>query len=159
MKRNSGYAFIAALLALCLVPVGAAFGQNSAWGVDADVDGDGDVTVTDVQQVINGTLGVTEAGREATRLRVRQYVVAAPRACLTSASVVDGDDSATGDDSACCAIRGDVFNFPRADGRLLVRAGTAVVFRLARGRRGRLVSRRVRRAGLAAHCRRPGSPA
>ena len=124
----------AIVMVVCLLFVGTAHAQDgpnlNLWGIDADVDRDGLVSATDVQHVINRALGVDEAD-PAAPIPVRQYVVASPRAALTllppcaEAAEVD-----------CCQSAGAAYNFPRQDGRIVVRQGTVVVFRLGRNIEG-----------------------
>lgn len=100
------------------------------WGIDADVDRDGLVSAADVQHVINRALGVDEAD-PAALIPVRQYVVASPRAALTVLQ-----PCAEAAEVYCCQTAGAAYNFPRQDGRIVVRPGTLVVFRLDRNIEG-----------------------
>jgi len=106
-----------------------------------DVDEDGSVNAIDVQQVINGALGLGETGletpRQAVRLPVRRYVVAAPRGTVAVPSSLPVLDPIAGaldeaPEQACCPIVGAAYNFPRGNGRILVRRGTIVIFLLGR---------------------------
>jgi len=104
--------------------------EGNLWGVDADVDRDGQVSATDVQHVINRALGVDETD-PTVPIQVRQYVVASPRAALTVLR-----PCAEAADCYCCETVGGAYNFPRQDGRIIVRRGTVVVFRLDRNIEG-----------------------
>ncbi len=99
------------------------------WDINVDVDRDGIVGPTDIQQVINGALGIRDSGPDALQLPVRQYVVASPRAALARVRPRDVTDDK-------CATQGAVFNFARPRGRILARQGTMVIFRYDRNTEG-----------------------
>ena len=136
MNRSSKYIASVLFLALCVIPAAPALSQGNEWGIDPDIDGDGSVTILDVQQVVNSTLGVNEAGRDATLLPIRQYVVAAPRASLVMLPPPPEVEPAVGTETPECLTVGAACNFPRRHGRLLVRPNTVVVFRLAKDAEG-----------------------
>jgi len=115
------------LLMCVLLAATAGARQIEPWEIDADVDGDGRVAATDVQHVINRALGVTIEATEAVGLPIWWYVVASPRASLTACSVYSTKYDVT---------VGAAHNFPREDGRLLVRQGSKVDFRLDRNIEG-----------------------
>lgn len=122
-------ALIAASLVLSVtVPLSAQ--PLDPWEVNPDVDNDGLVGPTDIQHVINGALGLTDRGPDAVDRPLRQYVVASPRASLAPLP-----DTAAGTDPPCTTL-GAVSNFPRPNGRLLVRRDTAIAFRYDRNVEG-----------------------
>ena len=108
------------VLALALAP--ALWAQENPFEVNGDVDNDGMVGITDVQQVINGALGLNDRGPDAVDLPLRQYIVASPRASL---ALLPGTDPASEED---CTTVGATTNFPRRNGRLLVRHNTGIRF-------------------------------
>ena len=146
MKLTIG---IAGLL-LCALPAMAgngngnqsdnAYGVNSGsgngaqdgtglWGPCVDLDYDGMVAITDVQQVINMALGRQLGATEQVNQPVRHFFVASPRLALSLApEAADG--------STCCPLIGAAFNFAREDSQILVRAGKRVAFRLDRNLEG-----------------------
>lgn len=121
--KKCGYTLL--LLAL-LVPAAHAQGEP-AYDIVGDVDGDGVVGPTDVQHVINGALGLRDRGPDAVRHLVRQYVVASPRASLAPVPQLQDNEAVDR-----CDVAGAAYNFPRDDGRILVRTGSVVVFRFDR---------------------------
>lgn len=100
------------------------------WEINADVDNDGMIGPTDIQHVINGALGLSDRGADAVDRPLRQYVVASPRASLALLP------NATGITTQPCTIIGAASNFPRPNGRLLVRTDTAIAFRYDRNVEG-----------------------
>jgi len=120
---------MALALALLLAPV--TWAQDSdPWEINADIDNDGVVGPTDIQHVINDALGLNDRGADAVDLPLRQYVVASPRASL---SLLPGG-AANGTEG--CDTVGAASNFPRRNGRLLVRNNTGIVFRYDRNVEG-----------------------
>jgi len=95
------------------------------WGPDVDMDRDGIVGVTDVQQVINTALGVNASEIEEANRPVRRYTVASPRASLAPLPPCPAGVD-------CLRVIGAVYNFPQDDGRLVVRAGSVIAFGLDR---------------------------
>lgn len=131
MFNKFGIATLILALGVCLsIP---AFGQNaSPWDINGDVDGDGIVGTTDIQHVINGALGLGDHGPDAVRSFVRQYIVASPRASLMPVPQLQGSDPETDR----CTVAGAAFNFPRDEGRILIRTGGTVIFRFDRNAEG-----------------------
>ncbi len=117
-------------LIACVALSLTAYAQDlDLWDINVDVDRDGIVGPTDIQQVINGALGIRDSGPDALQLPVRQYVVASPRAALARVRPRDVTDDK-------CATQGAVFNFARPRGRILARQGTMVIFRYDRNTEG-----------------------
>jgi hypothetical protein len=119
---------VSLLMSLVLAPIANAQ-DEPAYGIVGDVDGDGIVGPTDVQHVINGALGLRDRGPDAVRHLVRQYIVASPRAALAPVPQLQTGDNEVADR---CTVAGAAYNFPRDDGRMLVRTGSVVVFRFDR---------------------------
>ncbi len=130
MKISTQYSLIAlALCALVALPVYAQ-GTIGAWDIEGDVDGDGQVGPTDVQHVVNQALGLEDEGPSAVLRHRRQFIVASPRASLALKPGV------TPDTAQACDTIGAVFNFPRRNGRMLVKTDTVIRFRYDRNVEG-----------------------
>ncbi|NIA15984.1 MAG: hypothetical protein GWP08_18120 [Nitrospiraceae bacterium] len=104
------------------------FSNADLWGIDADVDRDGLISATDVQHVINRALGLDDDTGNVQR-RLRQFVVASPRASLSVLPPCANSFD-------CLRSIGATYNFPRDDARMAVRPGTVIVFRLGRDLEG-----------------------
>lgn len=129
MKNSTTWtAGILLLLTLCVAPLAVA--QDDPFAIDGDVDRDGMVGPTDIQHVINGALGLNDQGPEAINRALRQYIVASPRASLAPRP------GTTGSPDERCSVVGAATNFQRDNGRLLVRAGTGILFRYDRNVEG-----------------------
>jgi hypothetical protein len=129
-KQNLYWALcLTAVLTLAIAPATWAQGDNP-FEVNADVDNDGVVGPTDIQRVINDALGLNDRGPDAIDLPLRQYIVASPRASL---SLLPG--SVAGEADTCETV-GAATNFPRRNGRLLVRKNTGIAFRYDRNVEG-----------------------
>ncbi len=119
-------------LALCLLmaaPVLAQQGDGpNLWGLDGDVDSDGQVGATDVQHVINRALGLQTEDPNASIRPMHRYVLASPRVALAPVrnAAVDGAELV----ELPCAVIGATENFARPDGRIMVRLGNQVTFAL-----------------------------
>lgn len=117
-------------LIACVALSLTAYAQDlDLWDINVDVDRDGIVGPTDIQQVINAALGIRDSGPDALRLPVRQYVVASPRAALARVRPRDVTDEK-------CDIHGAASNFARPNGRILARQGTVIIFRYDRNTEG-----------------------
>jgi hypothetical protein len=141
-----------AVIGLCGTALAIEFESDAEiWGVNPDVDQDGQVSATDIQRVINGALGVdlTEENvdpEDAVHLPIRRYVVAEPRVALTVPRInrllmntdVEPDPSVVEipETDLCCKIIGSAYNFPRHDGKMVVRRGTVVYFLLGKNTQG-----------------------
>lgn len=121
--------FAAALVALLALPVYAQ-GMMTPWDMDGDVDGDGMVGPTDVQQVVNQALGLSDEGPAAVNRLRRQFVVASPRASLALKPGI------TAEEAGACDTIGAAYNFPRQNARMLVKTGTTIYFRYDRNVEG-----------------------
>ncbi|MBI4556014.1 MAG: hypothetical protein HY706_00395 [Candidatus Hydrogenedentes bacterium] len=141
----------AAVAVLCCIglfgPVTAIAQDDSLWGNDegvvTDTDQDGSVNATDVQQVINGALGIQRTATDAVKHPFRRYVMAAPRASLAPAKPDAEEPPPVTVGSALieetltqCATIGAAYNFARKHGRMAVRTGARVVFLLGRESEG-----------------------
>jgi hypothetical protein len=124
MKISAQCSLIALALCAVMAMPCQAQGEMSPWDVEnGDLDGDGFVGPTDVQQVVNQALGMADEGPQAVNRNRRQFIVASPRASLALRPGVSPDQAEP------CDTIGAVFNFPRRHGRMLVRTSTAVRFR------------------------------
>ena len=131
-KQNLYLLFTMALvltLGLALAPATWAQGNNP-FELNADVDNDGVVGPTDIQHVINDALGLNDRGPDAVNLALRHYIVASPRASLAliPGTALDSTEPGT--------TIGAATNFPRRNGRLLVRKGKGIAFRYDRNVEG-----------------------
>ena len=118
------------VLALGLTLAPAAWAQDNPFDINADVDNDGVVGPTDIQQVINDALGLNDRGPDAVDRPLRHYIVASPRASLALRPGVSPDSTEP------CNTVGAATNFARRNGRLLVRRGTGIAFRYDRNVEG-----------------------
>jgi hypothetical protein len=122
---------LAVTLIACVALTLTASAQDlDLWDINVDVDRDGTVGPTDIQQVINAALGIRDSGPDALQLPVRQYVVASPRAALAPVRRLQDEVGDT------CPTQGAVFNFARPRGRILARQGTMIIFRYDRNTEG-----------------------
>jgi len=112
-----------------LLALSASAQEDNPWNLNADVDNDGLVGPTDIQHVVNGALGFDDRGPDAVNLPVRQYIVASPRVALSL-------NPQTEDAGAACGTLGAAYNFPRDNGRMLLRQGTLLFVRFDRNIEG-----------------------
>ncbi len=124
--------WIALLCVACALPASAQ-GEPAVnlWDLEGDVDQDGMVNATDVQNVINRALGLQTHDPNAGLRPVHRYVVASPRVALSHVPptvTADGETVVP----VPCPVLGSAHNFRRPDGRIMVRLGSNVVFVLDR---------------------------
>lgn len=129
MKHKVTWTARLALLIALAMTVGV-YAQDDPFAINGDVDNDGIVGPTDIQHVINESLGLNDQGPDAINRDLRQYIVASPRASLAPRP------GTTGDDTERCSVIGAATNFQRENGRLLVRKGTGIAFRYDRNVEG-----------------------